>query len=100
MNQKKIGAFIAECRKENKLTQEQFQNLLKTQADILEQAQKFVKGKGFLSYMTCSLTEPENAGQIQNFLIKNPTFKRIKLRQFSPYQTQTDGLFICVLQRQ
>lgn len=83
-----------------KLTQEQFQNLLKTQADILEQAKKFVKEKGFLSYMTCSLTASENTGQIQNFLSKNSNFKHIKSRQFSPYQTQTDGLFICILQRQ
>ena len=83
-----------------KLTQDQFKKIIKTQAEILKKAKDFVKPNGFLSYMTCSLTEPENRGQVQNFLKQNPTFKPIKSRQFSPYQTNTDGLFISVLQRQ
>jgi 16S rRNA (cytosine967-C5)-methyltransferase len=83
-----------------KLTQDQLKKIIQTQADILEKAKTFVKEKGFLSYMTCSLTAPENKGQIQTFLSQNPTFKLIKSRQFSPYQTNTDGLFISVLQRQ
>ena len=83
-----------------KLTQEQLKKIIQTQAEILEKAKEFVKPNGFLSYMTCSLIELENRGQVQNFLSKNPSFKLIKSRQFSPYQTNTDGLFISVLKRQ
>lgn len=83
-----------------KLTQEQFQSVLKKQKMILNEAKQFVRPQGFLSYMTCSITEPENDGQIKEFLKCNSDFKLIKSRQFSPYQTQTDGLFVAVLQRQ
>ncbi len=83
-----------------KLTQEQLNRLVKIQSEILDTVIPFVKPFGKLSYMTCSLTEIENSGQVQSFLNRHPDFKCIKKKQYSPHQTKTDGLFVAVLQRE
>ena len=82
-----------------KLTQEQLNKIVKVQSEILDTVVPFVKQQGKLSYMTCSLTEVENSGQVQAFLNRHPDFKCIKKKQYSPYQTKTDGLFIAVFER-
>lgn len=82
-----------------KLTEKQFQTLLQTQSEILDTAYRYVKPGGKLSYMTCSITEPENTQQIQNFLNRHTDFSLIRQRQFSPILTGTDGLFIAILKR-
>ena len=83
-----------------KLTQEQLSRLVKIQSEILDTVVPFVKQKGKLSYITCSLTEAENSGQVQSFLNRHSDFKCIKEKQYSPYQTKTDGLFVAVLERE
>ena len=82
-----------------KLTQNQLHNLIRRQADILKSASCFVKDDGYLSYMTCSLTQVENQNQIEAFLLQNPSFHLIRQKQFSPARTQTDGLFVAVMQK-
>lgn len=82
-----------------KLTLENFHKLLKTQEEILNLSCRHVKKGGFLSYMTCSLTKPENSDQSDLFLKKHPDFVLIKKRQFSPALTGTDGLFIAKFQK-
>lgn len=83
-----------------KLTPEQLQNLCKKQAKILKDASQYVAPGGYLSYMTCSLTNDENIGQVRHFLKQQTHFKLCSHKQFSPAQTQTDGLFCAVMQRQ
>ena len=83
-----------------KLTTEQFDILLKKQADILKKASSFVSSNGYLSYMTCSLTNDENILQVRKFLKTNKKFKLITHKQFSPFKTKTDGLFVAVLQKE
>lgn len=78
-----------------KLTQEHFEKLLKTQAELLEKAVPLVKNK--LCYMTCSLTTDENEMQVEAFLSKHPDFKLIRQKRFSPYLTQTDGFFVAIM---
>ena len=82
-----------------KLTQEQLQALTKKQASILQKASQYVSQNGKLVYITCSLTNDENIMQIRSFLKKNTTFKLCSHKQFSPYQTQTDGLFCAIMQK-
>ena len=82
-----------------KLSFNQLSRLTQTQASILDTAVPFVKDGGYLSYMTCSLTYPENKGQADAFLTRHPDFKCVKQKQFSPAQTNTDGLFIAVFQK-
>lgn len=82
-----------------KLTQNQLSELVQKQADILDKAAAFVRPNGFLSYMTCSLTNPENTEQATAFLTRHPDFQLLNQRQFSPAQTGTDGLFIATFQK-
>ncbi|MBO7244564.1 MAG: RsmB/NOP family class I SAM-dependent RNA methyltransferase [Alphaproteobacteria bacterium] len=83
-----------------KLTEEEFSSLLKKQQMILKKASTYVEKGAYLSYMTCSLTQDENISQVQKFLKTHPTFKLKTHKQFSPYQTKTDGLFVAVMQRE
>ena len=83
-----------------KLTEKELKNLIKTQAEILDIAQKYVKKGGRLSYMTCSILTPENGDQIAAFLKRHKDFKLIKEKQFSPAKTGTDGLFVAVMERE
>lgn len=82
-----------------KLTPEQFKKLIETQKSILEKAKNYVPSHGFLSYMTCSLTQDENQNQVTWFLKGNPAFKLIRQARYSPATTRTDGLFVAVLQK-
>lgn len=82
-----------------KLTQEQLQALTKKQASILQKASQYVSQNGKLVYITCSLTNDENIMQIRSFLKKNTAFKLCSHKQFSPYQTQTDGLFCAIMEK-
>lgn len=93
------------------------------QAKILEQAVRYVKPGGRLAYVTCSLLNSENAGQIRALLEKHTDFsvvpsteavlalgsRGLALRQsaldlpeglmLTPRRTGTDGFFISVLKR-
>lgn len=82
-----------------KLTREQVENLIQKQADILDSAAAFVEKGGRLSYMTCSVLQPENDGQAHAFLKRHPDFALEKSRHFSPAQTNTDGFFAAVFRR-
>ena len=82
-----------------RLTPTAFQTLLTTQTTILDAAASFVASGGLLSYMTCSLTAPENDGAATAFLTRHPTFSLVFSRQFSPAKTDTDGLYIAQFRR-
>lgn len=82
-----------------KLTEKQLQNIVQKQAEILHQAQEYVKPGHFLSYITCSLTYDENEAQVEDFLAKHPRFAKLKEKRYSPYRTGTDGFFLCVMQK-
>ena len=91
------------------------------QKGVLDQAKHFVKGGGRLVYITCSLLDSENGGQIAEFLANNPQFSAVSpaanaeasalpaLAGFadprglglllSPHRTRTDGFFISVMNR-
>ena len=48
---------------------------LKIQKEILNNASKYCKKNGIITYITCSLFESENENQINSFLEKNKGFK-------------------------
>lgn len=83
-----------------KLSSEQFSSLLKKQQMILNKASTYVQKGAFFSYMTCSITQDENILQVRKFLKSHPGFKLKTNKQFSPFQTNTDGLFVAVMQRE
>ncbi len=82
-----------------KLTPQQLSDLCVKQRKILEKASEYVSSDGYLIYMTCSLTTDENIGQVRSFLKHRPAFKLCSHKQFSPAQTNTDGLFCAVMQK-
>lgn len=82
-----------------KLSEKQLKNIVSKQAEILSLAQEYVKNGHYLSYITCSLTYDENEGQIDSFIRRFPRFCIQKQMRFSPARTQTDGFFLCVLQK-
>ncbi|MDQ0510020.1 RsmB/NOP family class I SAM-dependent RNA methyltransferase [Ancylobacter amanitiformis] len=97
---------------------------VKEQAEILEDAARFVKPGGRLAYITCSLLDAENVDQIRAFTARHPAFRvippaeavlalgerGIALREASlerpegllltPRRTRTDGFFIALLVRE
>ena len=82
-----------------KYSEKQLGQVVKTQAEILNRAERFVKNGHYLSYITCSLTTDENEAQIESFLKTHPNYVVLKQKRYSPYRTQTDGFFLCVMQK-
>ncbi len=82
-----------------KLSEKQLKGIVARQAEILETAQEYVKNGHFLSYITCSLTRDENEDQAERFLAKNPRFRLLRQKRYSPFLTQTDGFYLAVFQK-
>lgn len=96
---------------------------IKEQAEILDNAARFVKPGGRLAYITCSLLDEENVAQVRAFIDRYPAFRAlppadtvlalgergIALREaaidrpegllLTPRRTQTDGFFVAVMVR-
>ena len=83
----------------HKITPEQFEKLLQTQREILDQAAKLVKDGGRLCYITCSLTRDENEGQAEVFLKNHPTFTRQSQKRLTPANDATDGFFLAIFKQ-
>lgn len=83
-----------------KTSPETLANVIRTQRDILENAQKLVKSGGKLVYITCSILQDENEDQINWFLQNFPDFVREEeFLKLTPYQNNTDGFFAASLIR-
>lgn len=82
-----------------KLTPKMWKDIQKKQAHILDEAQAFVAKGGMLHYMTCSLLEDENQGQMRAFLKRYPDFKLIHHQQWTPAKQATDGFFLATFQK-
>ena len=96
-----------------KFSKNDLMELVKVQAEILEQAQRLVKKGGQLVYATCSVLMEENEDQVAEFLKKFPNFlrKKIELKnldsivysgeflKLSPAEFGTDGFFAALMER-
>ncbi len=101
-----------------KLTAEQVAQRVDEQAAILADGARFVKPGGTLVYITCSVLDEENAGQIASFRAAHPDFAAVDLAAavaalgaggrvhmtgggvlLTPLKTGTDGFFIIMLRR-
>lgn len=80
-----------------KLTPQMFNNLLDTQAQILQSVLPCVQNR--LCYITCSITRNENEEQIRRFIKMNPEFTLVNEQRLSPLKTQTDGFYVALLER-
>lgn len=78
---------------------EDIKNLSIIQEKLLENASKYVKNNGIISYSTCSFTKKENEIIINNFLEKNKNFKLLEFLKISPTEFSSDGFSIGIIQR-
>ena len=69
------------------------------QAQILDEAAKFVAPGGRLVYSTCSNEPEENGEQVAAFLARHPGFAEAARRESLPVETGHDGAFACALER-
>ena len=81
-----------------RMTRQDFQELLKLQAEILDQASHLVSPDGTLVYATCSMCHSENAEQVAAFLRTHPEWSIQAQTQWTPLQN-CDGFFAAVLQK-
>ena len=82
-----------------KLTEKMWQEVQQKQADILEKACQYVEKGGLLHYMTCSVLEAENQGQMRAFLKQHKDFKLMHHASWSPAKQGTDGFFLATFKR-
>jgi 16S rRNA (cytosine967-C5)-methyltransferase len=97
---------------------------MKDQAEIFDRAVGLLKPKGRIAYVTCSVLDEENGGQMRRFLARQPgfapvppadvmtaalgerafLFRRAVLASgegllMTPRRTDTDGFYVSILQR-
>lgn len=82
-----------------KLQPEFVENIIKTQAEILEKYASLVKKNGKLVYATCSILPTENENQVQHFLANHSEFKFVKERKVSAATSGFDGFYMALLER-
>ncbi len=82
------------------------EELYNIQKNILDNASKYVKPKGFIVYSTCTLNKDENEKRIEKFLKEHKNFELVSekicpkgYRTFYPDVDGTDGFFICKLRK-
>jgi 16S rRNA (cytosine967-C5)-methyltransferase len=96
---------------------------LKDQAEVLDRAVPFLKPGGRIVYITCSVVDDENSGQVRAFLGRHPEFGTVPADKIAvplgeraflfnkaarltpegllmtPRRTDTDGFFVSILRR-
>lgn len=104
-----------------RLTQRQLEVRKSEQAAILDTAAGYVKRGGMLAYVTCSVFQEENGGQVSAFLKRSGNFAPVDHRELwsarlpghdaqarfgtgggislSPALTGTDGFYFCAMRR-
>lgn len=81
-----------------RLTDADLRDVLALQAAILRKAAGLVRPGGHLAYMTCSVLDPENDGQVQAFLRDTPGFAQAARHLWTPGDGG-DGFFLSLLAR-
>lgn len=101
-----------------RLNEIKLNQLVYTQAQLLDVAAEKTKKGGRIVYMTCSVLREENENRIEEFLKKHSDFAPLNIRliweqkieapypcgseiylRLSPLVTGTDGFFVCVLEK-
>ncbi len=69
------------------------------QGQILESASLLLKGGGRLVYATCTFSQEENEGVIEQFLSAHPDFSLIETHRMYPHTSPGEGQFMAALVR-
>lgn len=70
-----------------------------TQAQILQNYASILRVGGKMVYATCSILPIENEKQVENFLVKNPNFKLVEERWTNTPETGFDGFYMALMER-
>jgi 16S rRNA (cytosine967-C5)-methyltransferase len=101
-----------------KINKADLKEYVRTQKEILNKASKYCKKNGIMSYITCSLFEDENEGQVKSFLKENKGFEILDINlmlkekfnkniikntnswlTLNLSEINSDGFFICLLKK-
>lgn len=93
------GVFRRNPHSKIRLTEEQFGQLLATQAEILDEYSTMCKSGGILVYATCSILPAENDEQVERFLANHTDFALIEKRTVLPQEEGFDGFFMAKMAR-
>ena len=94
------GTFRRQPDLKYRLEKSQIEELVQTQAEVLEQAKSLVKENGQLVYITCSILKKENHQQVENFLQNNPSFQLIKEESVLPNNLNSDAFYYAILKKE
>lgn len=81
-------------KKEDEIT-----TLFDIQKTILQNSSKYVKKSGRLVYSTCTLGKEENSNIIEGFIKNNTNFRISYQKEYYPNVDNTDGFYVCVMDK-
>ena len=81
-------------KKEDEIT-----TLFDIQKTILQNSSKYVKKSGRLVYSTCTLGKEENSNIIEDFIKNNTIFRISYQKEYYPNVDNTDGFYVCVMDK-
>ncbi len=70
------------------------------QEKLLENAYILLKNSGRIVYSTCTLNKKENEKQVEAFLLKHPDMKKIKEQTILPFEYESDGFYMCLMEKE
>jgi len=82
-----------------KISLQSIEDVIKEQAEILDNYNEMVKPGGRLIYSTCSIFPNENEKQIEVFLVRNRNYKLTDQKLILPTDNGFDGFFMASLER-
>lgn len=80
-------------------SQNDLDSIINIQKELIDVAVKLVKKGGVLVYSTCTLNKKENENQVKYLIEKYPEFKVLEQKLIFNFEYNTDGFFICKLER-
>ena len=93
------GLGILRRKPDIKWNRKEDDNFSDIQLEILNNAARYLKSGGSILYSTCTVEKEENGGVTDRFLEKNGGFKKVYEKTFYPHIDNTDGFYICKLER-
>lgn len=82
------------------LKPENIDEIIQTQAKILDVSSKYLKKGGILVYSTCTLNKKENTSQVQNFLKTHENYVLESEKTIFQFEKYHDGFYVAVLRKQ
>ena len=78
---------------------EEYNDITQIQAQILDNADLYLKENGRILYSTCTVRKCENDFVVQRFLDKHPYYELKYQHTFMPHIDGTDGFYCALLQK-